>query len=323
MSGAEHLGHGISTIRLPLPFRSPDTVNAYVLESGGGLTLIDCGVGSEEGMAALSSGFATLGLDMRAVDNLIVTHLHPDHVGLAPRLIEELGCRLVMHETAVGRLDRYNDTEGLIERTRRLADRHGVPRELRAALADLGPRPPWMPVMKPPDVTVTDGEMIPLGTRRNLEVIHTPGHESTHICLRDSLTGILFAGDHVLPRITPVIMYDEDAADTLGDYLASLDRLISMEIGLTYPAHGAIVERGTKRVEQIILHHDRRLSGMEDAVRLGPATAWKVLRASFRPHLSPLEQRLALRETVAHLEYLRLREHLRAFEEDGTLWYRK
>ena len=323
MTDAEHLGHGISAIPLPLPFKSPAFVNAYVIEGGTGLTLIDCGVDWEPGRRALATGFSDLGFKAKDVDTLIVSHLHPDHVGMAPRLVEETGCRLVMHETATARVSRYNDTEGLVERTRLLASLHGVPEELRAGLAELGPRPDWMPLMKPPDVTVADGEEISLDAGRRLEVIHTPGHEATHICLRDSRTGILFAGDHVLPRITPVIMYDEDVLDSLGDYLSSLGKLRDMEIGLTYPAHGSIVERGSQRVDQIILHHQRRLSGMEDVVKLGPATAWKVLRAAFRPHLSPLEQRLALRETVAHLEYLRLRDHLETFEEKGTLWYRR
>ncbi len=118
-------------------------------------------------------------------------------------------------------------------------------------------------------------------------------------------------------------MYDEENPDSLGDYLASLAKLKRMDVGLTYPAHGSIVERGAQRIDQIVLHHERRLSGMEDVVRLGPSTAWHVLEAVFRPNLGPLEQRLALRETVAHLEHLRLTERLTTFVEAGTVWYRR
>jgi glyoxylase-like metal-dependent hydrolase (beta-lactamase superfamily II) len=169
---------------------------------------------------------------------------------------------------------------------------------------------------------VEDGGVLDLGGGRQLEVLHTPGHEPSHICLRDSLTGVVFSGDHVLPRISPVIMFDEDFEDVLGDYLASLRRLLEVPIGLTYPAHGGIIERGAARVEQILLHHERRLGEMSAHAHQAPRTAWAMVGAIFRPRLSPIEQRLALRETVAHLEYLRLRERLDREDREGVIWYR-
>ncbi len=116
-------------------------------------------------------------------------------------------------------------------------------------------------------------------------------------------------------------MFDEDFDDVLGDYLHSLRRLLDVPIGLTYPAHGTLIERGAARVEQILLHHDRRLGQMADRARQHPQTAWEMVGGIFRPHLSPVQQRLALRETVAHLEYLRVREVLAAHDRDGVLWY--
>ena len=316
------LGHGIHTIPAPLPFPSPRWVNAYVLERPDGLTMIDCGVDWEPGHEALVKGFSLLGLEARAVDTLIVSHLHPDHVGMAPRLVAEWGCRVVMHRRAATLYLRYNDTPQLERWLRELARRHGVPAELVDVVGSLGPRPPFMPPIGPPDAVVADGDRIDLGRGRFLEVLHTPGHEPSHICLRDSLTGILFSGDHVLPRITPVIMHDPESEDALGDYLESLQRLLELRIGLTLPAHGTIVERGSQRVEQIALHHDRRLTGMVDVVARGPSTSWRVMSEVFRPHLTPLEQRLALRETVAHLEHLRIHARLSSFEEDDVVWYR-
>lgn len=317
------LGHGISVIPLPLPFPNPSIVNAYVIEGEDGLVLLDCGADWEPGSGALAAGLDLLGLDPGAVHTLVVTHLHPDHVGMAPRVTEELGCRLLMHSRAATLYRRYNDTAGFAERVGRLARRHGVPASHLEELTDVGRRPPFMPTLRPPDVVVDDGDAVPLGAGRSLEVLHTPGHEQSHICLRDSRTGILFSGDHVLPRITPVIQYDEEVADVLGDYLRSLRRVIGLEVGLTYPAHGALIERGTMRAEQIVLHHRRRLAGMEEVVGRGPLTAWSVMTQVYRPHLSPTEQRLALAETVAHLEHLRLSQQVGAFEEGGRCWYRR
>ena len=315
------LGHGIGSIPIPLPIASPPWVNAYVVRGDDRVVLIDCGMDWDVGDGHLRDGLRTLACDPTEIDTLIVSHMHPDHVGMAPRLIRRHGWKLLMHQRATVLYERYNDTPLRARRIRAFVERHGTPGELAGRVGDIGQRPAWMPPLDPPDSVVMDGDTIELG-RRRLDVLYTPGHEQTHICLMDSRTGILFSGDHVLPRITPIIMWDEDAEDALGDYLASLRRLIDLGIGLTYPAHGSIVERGSARSEQILLHHDRRLEGMFDLVHLGPTTAWHVMTESYRPNLPPDHQRMALLETVSHLEHLRLKDRLCWFEEAGVTFYR-
>ncbi|MGB8362319.1 MAG: MBL fold metallo-hydrolase [Acidimicrobiia bacterium] len=315
------LGHGIHVIPAPLPFESPAWVNAYAIEDAAGITLIDCGADWEPGRTALRDGFTTLGLDESGVHTLIVSHLHPDHVGMSARLVRELGCRFVMHERAAKLVDRYNDTPGWVERMRGIAETHGVPEPLITAAISNVERADFMPIIDPPDHVVVDGDEIDLGEGRSLRVVHTPGHEPAHICLHDTRTGIFFSGDHVLPRISPVIMYDLGIGDPLGDYLASLARLVDMHIGLTYPAHGAIIEHGEERARQIILHHDRRLRDMAEMVAEGDSTAWKVMTRSFRPNLNPIQARLAFLETVSHLEHLRIIGRVEASEREGKTLY--
>lgn len=316
------LGEGIHLVPAPLPFPTPAWVNCYAIEADDGIVLIDCGCDWEPGRAALESGLAAVGLAGAAIHTLIVSHLHPDHVGMAGRVVAEHGCRFVMHRRAAARMDRYNDTVGFVDRNRRIAEKHGAPPHSASALAGSKERPSFMPTLEPPDVLLDDGDRIDLGGGRHLDVLHTPGHEPAHICLRDSRTGVVFSGDHVLPRISPVIMYDEEHEDVLGDYLRSLRRLLEERIGLTYPAHGTIIERGSARVEQLILHHKRRLNRMLQVAEVSPVTAWEMVGKVFRPHLTPDEQRLALLETVSHLEHLRLRELVRSEEREGVIWYR-
>ena len=314
------LGNGIHLIPAPLPFKSPPWVNTYAIVTGHGLLLIDCGTDWEPGRGALREGFETLGLDESAVHTLLVSHLHPDHVGMSARLVRELGCRFVMHERAGALVERYNDTPGYAKRLTGIARAHGVPDQVIAATTRTD-RPDYIPMIDPPDHLVADGDEIPLDGDRRLTVIHTPGHEPSHICLRDSRSGILFSGDHVLPRISPVIMFDLDIGDPLGDYLASLRRLIAMKIGLTYPAHGTIVDHGAERARQILLHHDRRLRDMSDLVKRADATAWTVMTQSFRPNLDPLSARLAFLETVSHLEHLRELGRIEIRDRDGVTVY--
>jgi glyoxylase-like metal-dependent hydrolase (beta-lactamase superfamily II) len=321
LPASQSLGNGIHLVPVPLPFKSPPWVNAYVVEADGGLLLIDCGTDWEPGRQALSKGFDALGLDESAVHTLLVSHLHPDHVGMASRVVRELGCRFVMHERAGSLVTRYNDTPGYAARLADLGQAHGVPDEVVAAATVLH-RPDYMPIIDPPDHLVADGDEIPLGNGRTLHVVHTPGHEPAHICLRDSRTGILFSGDHVLPRISPVIMYDADIGDPLGDYMGSLRRLIDMGIGVTYPAHGTLIDQGDERARQILLHHDRRLRDMIDLVRVSDTTAWHVMQQSFRPNLDAVSARLAFLETVSHLEHLRLEGRIDSEERDGVTLYR-
>ena len=315
------LGDGIHVIPAPLPYKSPPWVNTYAVESNGGLLLIDCGTDWEPGREAIRQGFADLGLEESAVHTLIASHLHPDHVGMSARLVNEWGCRFVMHERAAKLVDRYNDTPGYMNRLVKIASVHGIPDSATNAAMRVD-RPDYMPLLEPPDYLVEDGDTIDLGDGRSLHVLHTPGHEPAHICLRDSRTGILFSGDHILPRISPVIMYDPDHTDVLGDYLGSLQRLIAMDVGVTYPAHGSIIEQGDERSRQILLHHDRRLLDMAELVRSENTTAWKVMLKSFRPNLDPLQSRLAFLETISHLEHLRVTGRIRDEERDGKVIYR-
>jgi glyoxylase-like metal-dependent hydrolase (beta-lactamase superfamily II) len=318
----QSLGNGIHLIPAPLPFKSPAWVNTYAVESNGGLILIDCGADWDPGRQAIRQGFDDLGLAETAVHTLIVSHLHPDHVGMATRLVNEWGCRFVMHERAAKLVERYNDSPGYMDRLVKIASTHGVPDSDAEATTHVD-RPDYMPPIEPPDHTVEDGDTIDLGEARSLEVLHTPGHEPAHISLRDSRTGILFSGDHILPRISPVIMYDLDFEDVLGDYLNSLQRLITLEVGVTYPAHGTLIDQGDKRARQILLHHDRRLLDMADLVREADTTAWEVMLKSFRPNLDPLQSRLAFLETISHLEHLRLSGRIRDMEQDGKVVYRR
>jgi len=292
-----------------------------VVEAGDGLLMIDCGTDWEPGRDAITNGFSVLGLEASAVNTLVVSHLHPDHVGMSKRLVSELGCRFVMHERAAALVDRYNDTPGYARRLERIARTHGVPDQVIAAAGRIE-RPDYMPLIDPPDHVVADGDSIDLGAGRSLEVVHTPGHVPAHICLRDTQTGVFFSGDHVLPRISPVIMHDEGFGDVLGDYLLSLQKLLRLGIDVTYPAHGTLIDQGDERVRQILLHHDRRLLDMAELVRAGNATAWQVMLESFRPNLDAVQTRLAFLETVSHLEHLRLIGRLQEEDRDGVVVYR-
>jgi glyoxylase-like metal-dependent hydrolase (beta-lactamase superfamily II) len=228
-----------------------------------------------------------------------------------------------MHTSAEDEIPHYNDWTPRRDELARLVEASGGPPDAIARFGRRFSRPAWFSEALEPTHPVEDGDRIPLGANRYLEVIFTPGHQANHLCLRDSRTGRLFSGDHVLPRISPFIPYTGAEPDPLGAYLASLERISGLEVRETFPGHGPMIERGSVRAHQILLHHQRRLDIMLGLLAEAPRTPWQVMRSVFRLNLSPLEERLAFQETVAHLEHLRVGNRLGRRVVDGLWWYQQ
>lgn len=317
-SPTKTLGQGIHRITLALPFASPRAINCYAIEGDDGVTVIDCGVDDEQRLAELGAALESTFGGSFTLERFISTHMHPDHMGGARSFLAPHDAEFVMHESTKEHVDGYNDWNIRRSEVADLARSHGAPPDALAIMSSHWPRPSWAGTAVEPDHPVADGDHITIGRGRTLEVIHTPGHHPTHICLRDSLTGRLFSGDHILPRITPFIPHEPDR-DSLAEYLEALERLEQLDPGTTLPAHGDTVEEGGARARQIALHHERRLGAMIQVTKPDSATAWRVMSQVFRPNLSPEDTYLAFQETLAHLEYLVNRRKLTR-TLDGGVW---
>jgi glyoxylase-like metal-dependent hydrolase (beta-lactamase superfamily II) len=318
---AHSLGDGIYRIELPLPFPTPRAVNCYLFEGDRGLTLLDCGIDGSEEFAMLNRALAGFGFAVSDLHRLVGSHLHVDHMGMAKRIIGSTGCEWVMHSSTKAEVPHYNDWSPRRDDLARLVAASGAPPEGVARFGRTFTRPGWFSEALQPTHPVEDGDRIPLSGSRHLEVIFTPGHQANHLCLHDSRTGQLFSGDHVLPRISPFIPYTGERQDHLGTYLASLDRIINLDVRETHPGHGPTIERGSARAHQILLHHQRRLETILGILIDGPRTPWDVMGAVFRSNLSSLEERLAFQETMAHLEHLRLEGRVERDRLDGCWRY--
>ena len=322
MDHIESLGFGIWRLTLPLPFTAPKSVNTYLFEGVDGLTMLDCGVDTDDGYRTILRGLEHIGATTADLHRLIGSHLHVDHVAIAKRLVEETGVEWVMHESTPSEVRWYNNWEGRRDRLSGIVAANGAPGDIVERFQAGFSQPDWYSTAIDPTHPVVDGDRIPLGDDRHLEVLYTPGHQPNHITLIDSRSGLVFSGDHILPGISPFVPYDGDEHDHLGDYLDSIERIELLDPGVVLPAHGPAIERGRARARQIGLHHERRLGAITQELKWGPKTAWEVMEAVFRPNLNHLEQRLAIQETLAHLEYLHRRSTIERLFEDGTFWYR-
>ena len=199
-----------------------------------------------------------------------------------------------------------------------------------ARLRELGLRPPreddrW----EAPDEWLDGGQEIELATR-TLRVIPTPGHTQGHVVFADLGSGLLFAGDHVLPHITPSIGFEPvTASQPLADYLDSLRLVRRLPDLRLLPAHGPVTGSAHQRVDELLAHHATRLDMSAAAIAGGAATAYEAalrLRWTRRDRhleeLDPINQMLAGVESRIHLELLVTQGRLAVSHEDGVALYR-
>lgn len=295
----------ISPLSLPLPFKLSQ-VNAVVVRGRRGVFVVDAGLDTAAARQALVEGLRSLGLRPEQIEAVVVTHFHGDHWGLCPWL-QSLGARVLMPELDHELLQRWAAHPEYDARVVEVYRGHGAPEEAlqRAAGAMAGMRrlsPPFFA-----DRLIQPGEELELGGEP-LRVIAAPGHTPGQICLEHLPTRTLFAGDHILPLITPNISVTHHLADEdpLRDYLASLGRLRGRGFGPTYPAHGPPMPEGPDaRIDALLAHHVERTERVLQRVAAGEASCFEVTAHLFRLEtLDGWETLMALGETLAHLRAL-------------------
>jgi glyoxylase-like metal-dependent hydrolase (beta-lactamase superfamily II) len=325
--GAFPVAPGVHRIPLPLPNDGLRAVNVYVLETSDGLVLVDGGWALASARDVLVEGLASLGWAIGDISRFLVTHVHRDHYTMAVLLRRESGAR-------VGLGSGEQPTLELLQRGDRKALSAQVP-ELRrmgaTALADgiekavagasIDPRD-W----ESPDDWLEAGP-VPLPGGRVLETVPTPGHTAGHVVFHDLAGGLLFAGDHVLPSITPSIGFEPVLQDLpLAAFLRSLALVRSRPDARLLPAHGAVTDSVHARVDELVAHHDRRL---QEVLAAGEGTPYDTARAlRWTRHgrtldeLDGFNQMLAIFETAAHLDLLVAQDRLVREERDVTSYRR-
>jgi glyoxylase-like metal-dependent hydrolase (beta-lactamase superfamily II) len=319
MAVPQEVAPGVWRLAIPLP-NPPGTVNAYAIATGDGVRLVDCGWNTPRAYAALVAQLRALGVAVPDITEILVTHIHPDHFGLAGRLVEESGARELMHrlEAALIRA-RYDDTRALVEEMEAWLHINGVPRDELVDMAEaslgmlsmVGAReggPLWGSLLD-------GGEILEWGGYR-FEVLWTPGHARGLVCLYERQAGLLLCSDHVLERTSPHVgLHAQSLGNPLGDYLSSLHLVRDLPVRVALPGHGAPFAGLAARVDAIVEHHERRCQEMLRVLGDSEESAFTVAgRLSWRgagdgwSRLAPFQRRMAVTETIAHLEYLHGRD---------------
>jgi glyoxylase-like metal-dependent hydrolase (beta-lactamase superfamily II) len=324
--GAYEVAPGVHRIPLPLPNDGLRAVNVYAVRTDDGFVLVDAGWDIPESRALLAESLGSLGASLADVRRFLVTHVHRDHYTQAIVVRREFGSTVglgigerptlellqspgrsplmgqVRHLHVLGAADLADTIAGFVHNARPDLEQWESPDE-------------WL---EPGGIELTDG--------RVLEAVATPGHTAGHLVFHDVQAGLLFAGDHVLPTITPSIGFEPVLSpEPLGAFLRSLAFVRSRPDALLLPAHGPVAPSVHARVDELLAFHARRLDEIADATTTGASTAFEVagvLRWTRREHklsdLDPFNAMLAVFETGAHLDLLVTQGRL-ALTHDGDV----
>jgi glyoxylase-like metal-dependent hydrolase (beta-lactamase superfamily II) len=320
---------GVRWLRMALPF-ALDHINLWLLrdrddEGREGWAIIDCGIANDATRAAWEQVFAT-GLEGLPVLRVIVTHMHPDHIGLAHWLTELWGVRLWISATDwnAARMASAATTGFGGEGAAAFVAQHGLtdPASIEKIKARRNYYASMVPQVPSRYRRLMDGDPLRIGDQA-WRCIAGYGHAPEHIALYCDALGLLISGDMVLPRIsTNVSVIDlEPEANPLPLYLASIARLRTLpEATLVLPSHGKPFTGLHERIGQLQAHHDDRLAEVVAACAQAPQTAASLLPVMFKRPLDLHQTTFAMGESIAHLHLLWLAGRLaRRLGPDGVL----
>lgn len=303
---------GVKWIRMTLPF-ALDHINLWLLrdeiDGRAGWSVVDCCITRDEAKAQWEQVFATQ-LEGLPILRVLVTHMHPDHIGLAHWLCERWNARLWISATDynAARVASHSTTGFGGEHAAAFFASHGLtdPDSVEKIRARANYYPSMVPQVPASFRRMMDGDTIVIGGRP-WRCISGHGHAPEHIALHSEEAGVLISGDMLLPRIsTNVSVYDiEPEADSLRLFLASIDKFKALPADtLVLPSHGKPFRGAHQRVHQLHDHHRDRLAEVMDACSRAPQSAADILPLLFKRQLDLHQTTFAMGESVAHLHAL-------------------
>jgi glyoxylase-like metal-dependent hydrolase (beta-lactamase superfamily II) len=324
--GVYEVDPGLYRIPLPLPHDGLRAVNVYAVRDGGSLVLVDSGWALAEARDLLEQALKALDCAVAEVKRFLVTHVHRDHYTMAVVLRREFGTPVALGRGEAGTLRMARELPpftGLIAQLRRggAAD---LAQQFAASRTDHD-----VSLWADPDEWLDAPGEITLEAA-TWQMHPTPGHTRGHVVFVDETRDVMFTGDHVLPRITPSIGFEQDQAELpLGDFLDSLHLVRGLPDRRLLPAHGPVAPSVHARVDELIDHHDTRLAKAEAVIKKTTASTAADVARELRwtrrerrfDEMDLFNRALAVTETLAHLDVLAAARRLQRTDVDGISHY--
>ena len=316
-----------------MPNHPLESVNVYLIGDEEEWSLVDCGLPCQAAFESLEQQINDLGIRIEDIDNLLITHSHPDHSGLAERIKRISGAKVYVHKNdapiVTGKEKEMFMVPGSIQHWLEI---NGMPKQ--TIPEQIFPDPNFN--NQAPcevDIELEGGEVVNLGSI-TLEVIWTLGHSMGHVCYYDRENRMLFTGDHILPIITPAIAVMPGTHENpLAGFMESMNVLEKYEVDLVLPAHQQPFTDLHGRLRELREHHNQRLSETYNNLEEVGRSAFQIMielnwtgiggeiikgRA-----LPASEQPIAICETLAHLEFLRSNGSVVKTTDEPVVLYKK
>ncbi|MDQ0219077.1 MBL fold metallo-hydrolase [Peribacillus cavernae] len=312
--------NNIAKISLPTPFPVGD-VNVYIIK-GDTLTLIDTGLQTEQGKEALEQGLEDIGLSINDIEQIVLTHHHPDHAG---------GLGLFSENVPVYG---HPNNQRFLHMTDEFMDEHeqfyldfalklGVPSEYKRMIAQIR-RSAQFISQRMLRSALLEGDSIP--GHSEWKVIETPGHAQSHISLYREKDGVMIGGDHLLEKISPNPLMEpplqkgSERPKPLLQYNASLKKWLDIPISLLYTGHGNEVFDVPGLIKKQMGRQHGRAMSVKKMLEEKPSTGFEICRQLF-PKVYQKELGLTLSETVGQLDYLANLGEIETRDNSGTIIY--
>ncbi|MGQ9720449.1 MAG: MBL fold metallo-hydrolase [Candidatus Jordarchaeum sp.] len=319
------ISKGIYQLKLPIPFSELIYLLSYLIEGKDGYLLVDSGWNTKESLYALEKQLSKIKVNLSDISLILVTHIHPDHYGLANTIRKKSKSKIMMHQKTENFLNQFQSLKDYFKKMIEWLKINGTPvDDLEYWLKD---SMSIMQFFEPPipDIFLEDRETLDLGDFR-LDVIWTPGHSIDHICLYEPHKKIFISGDHLLPTITPnVSLQMKEFGNPLKDYLESLQKISTLSVEKVLPAHEYIFKNFKRRIIEIEKHHKERLVEVLNALET-PKTAFQVAQHvtwTTGPwhKLQNWERRAATFEALAHLVHLKQEGRVYEIKQNENIFF--
>jgi glyoxylase-like metal-dependent hydrolase (beta-lactamase superfamily II) len=310
---------------IPLP-RSPlKWLNSYIVKGGDRVLIIDTGYNREECLNAMNASLQQLCVDVNKTD-FFITHVHSDHMGLLGTLASD-NAKVYFNEREAQRIYARRAGENHLQKTLDVYVANGFAAEDARTSMESHPAHKYSLKRNIDFAIVKEGDMIDVGDF-HFRCVATPGHSPGHTSLYEANKKILVAGDHILFDITPNISYWLDMEDSLGQYLASLEKVNALDVKLVLTGHRRLVHDLHRRVKELQEHHRARLNevlvalgnGEKNVLEIAPHIKWDITAKTWE-EFPPQQKWFAFGETMAHVRHLETQGKIRRRSQNGVIKY--
>jgi glyoxylase-like metal-dependent hydrolase (beta-lactamase superfamily II) len=318
---AERVLPGVWRLRLPLPWPGVPHGNVWAVAADGGIVLFDTGIGGKGGLRRFDVALAQAGFGLEDVRLLVCTHSHTDHYGLAAPIVAGAGCELWMHPAWEHVRPLADDPAAHLEARIEVARQSGFPADsLERFRARHKDGDSGIDAIVEPDRDLLPG--VEVETDLGAWQVHeTPGHAPSHVILHQPERRLMISGDHLLGRT--VLFFDHGhSPDPVGEFLAGLDEVEPLDVGLVLPGHGRTFRDPAAKIAEARRQVEELLGKVRDSLGEGEKTAFGIVADIIGPdNVNNVGSAWVLQIVLSCLDHLAVLGEVAAVEgSDPRIW---